>query len=81
MCVERDSDGTVNLSHNAVPIASPFNKNIWPEGTVSTQPLFAEGQFDMVVTDGELSPCLRSFLFGNTEDKPAHKPYYNSYDQ
>lgn len=81
VCVERDSDGTVNLSHNAVPIASPFNKNIWPEGTVSTQPLFAEGEFDLVVTDGELSPCLRGFLFGNTKDKPAQKPYYNSYDQ
>lgn len=81
VCVERDSDGTINLSYNAVPIASPFNKNIWPEGTVSTQSLLVDGEFDMVVTDGQLSPYLRSFLVGNTKDEPVHKPYYNSYDQ
>lgn len=81
VCVERNSDGTINLSHNSVPIASPFNKNIWPEGTTSTQNLHTDGEFDLLLTDGEPSPYLRSFLYGNAKEQPASKPYYNSYDQ
>lgn len=81
ICVERTHGGTIDISHNA-SVASPFNKNIWPENTQKTDGLKVNGSFDILVTTNELKDStLRDFLFTNTAAKPTSQPFYNSYDQ
>lgn len=78
--VERDTTGAVLMSH-AVSVASPFNKNIWPKGTVATDGLAIGGSFRLYPVEGEPTPYLRRLLFTNVPVKAMEQPFFNSYDQ
>ncbi len=78
--VERDGEGAVLLSH-VVSVASPFNKNIWPQGTVMTDGLGISGSFRLYPVDGEPTPYLKRLLFTNAPGKQVEQPFFNSYDQ
>lgn len=80
ICVERDSTGQILLSHNAW-VASPFNKNVWPQGTLRLHGASIRGAFELVRTDGNWSPALRQLLGEPTAPKETFRPFYNSYDQ
>lgn len=82
VCVERNDDGTINLSHS-VTVASAFNKNVWPEGGMveNTDGFAINGRFDLLVTNGQPNDYLSSFLSNEAGNKTVEKPFYNSYDQ
>lgn len=72
VCVERNADGTINLSQS-VKVASPFNKGFWPEGSIQTDGLSFSGSFDIYCSDKLTTP--------NFGEVKIQRPFYNSYDQ
>lgn len=77
--VERNDDGTINLSHTT-RVMSVFNKNVWPEsGTISADGLNFSGSFDLAIFKEGPGAYLRSFFPAN--EPRLHQPYFNSYDQ
>lgn len=82
VCLERNDDGTISLSHT-VNVASPFNKNVWPESglTEDTDGVAINGKLDLYTTKGQANTYLRSFLNMDSDSKAVQRPFYNSYDQ
>lgn len=77
--VERNADGTINMSHTTM-VTSVFNKNVWPEsGTISVDGLSFNGSFDLGIYKEGPTQYLRSFFPAN--EPQLHQPYFNSYDQ
>jgi len=76
--VERYNDGIV-LSHNA-SMASPFNKNIWPKGTVNLDGRQITGAFTLCSLSGIWSDELTQLLGNQTDVAKPFKPLYHYYD-
>ncbi|MBQ5456882.1 MAG: hypothetical protein IIT63_13850, partial [Prevotella sp.] len=68
------------ISHNS-HVATPFNKNIWPEKTVQLEGYKIEGAFTIVPQTADWNPTLRSFFGEPTKNIKPFNPFYHSYDQ
>ncbi|MBQ5509888.1 MAG: hypothetical protein IIT94_01910, partial [Prevotella sp.] len=79
VALERYPDGIV-ISHNS-HVATPFNKNIWPEKTVQLDGYKIEGAFTIVPQTADWNPTLRSFFGEPTKNIKPFNPFYHSYDQ
>ena len=79
IALERYPDGIV-ISHNS-HVATPFNKNIWPEKTVQLEGYKIEGAFTIVPQTADWNPTLRSFFGEPTKNIKPFNPFYHSYDQ
>lgn len=79
LAVERYHDGIV-VSHNS-HVASPFNKNIWPVGTVQLDGYKIAGAFTIVPQTANWNPVLRSLFGEPTQFIKPFSPFYHSYDQ
>ena len=79
VAVELYPDGIV-VSHNS-HVASPFNKNIWPTGTVKLDGYNIKGAFSIYPQDANWSESLRKLFGEPTKAIKPFNPFYHSYDQ
>lgn len=79
VAVERYPDCIV-VSHN-VHVASPFNKNIWPTGTVQLDGCKIEGAFSLCPQGSNWDECFRKLFGEPTQMVKPFNPFYHSYDQ
>ena len=79
VAVERYPDGIV-ISHNA-HVASPFNKNIWPTGTVQLDGHKIEGAFSLCPQGSNWDEPLCKLFGEPTKAIKPFNPFYHSYDQ